>query len=84
MRLSVRIDDELLAEAKRLASETQQPLAAVIEDALRQRLARCNAAPDTEGNRLLTDGGAGLRPGVCLDDNAALRAAMEERPHGTR
>lgn len=40
MRTTIRLDDELLREAKRLAAETNQTLTAVIEEALRERLAR--------------------------------------------
>ena len=39
MRTTVRLDDELLSEAKQIAAKTNRTLTAVIEDALRQHLA---------------------------------------------
>lgn len=40
MRTTVRINDQLLAEAKQYAAQTEQTLTAIIEEALRQMLAR--------------------------------------------
>lgn len=78
MRTTIRLDDDLLAAAKRRAAETGRTLTAVIEDALRRSLAerpaRAGAAVD-----LPTYGGGGTLPGVDLDDSAALLEAMEGR-----
>jgi hypothetical protein len=83
MRTTIRLDDGLLAEAKRLAVESGRTLTAVIEDALRESLARRSASP--AGGRVelpvsRLDGG--LQPGVDLDDSAALLDLMElpDRP----
>jgi len=69
MRTTIRLNDQLLAEAKQLAAQTGRTLTAVIEDALREVLARRKQTP--------RHGSGGLRPGVDLDDNAALRDLMD-------
>lgn len=76
MRTTVRLDDELLAKAKRYASESGRTLTAVIEDGLRQILAPARPSR-THGVRLPVFHGKGLRPGVDLSDNAALRDLMD-------
>ncbi len=78
MRTTVRLDARVLAEAKKLAAETHQTLTAIIEDALRERLARRKARPRS-GVRLTTFRGDGLAAGVDLDDSAALQDVMERR-----
>lgn len=78
MRTTIRLDDELLAEAKALAVRTGRTLTKVIEDALRQSLAQRSG--DTGGPvRLPTFSGRGVRPGVDLDDSAGLLDVMESR-----
>jgi hypothetical protein len=77
MRTTVNVDDRVLAEAKVLARRSGKTLTAVIEDALRERLARRPASPPGEPVRLPTVGGNGLLPGVDLDDSAALRDLMD-------
>ncbi|MGH2630805.1 MAG: type II toxin-antitoxin system VapB family antitoxin [Actinomycetota bacterium] len=82
MRTTIRLDDALLTEAKALAARTGRTLTKVVEDALRETLAR---RPATDGPRPRTplptdDGGGrggGLRSGVDLDDTAALLDLME-------
>lgn len=78
MRTTVRLDDELLREAKRLALDSGRTVTAVIEDALREVVARRQESPKAKKIRLITDGGKGLQPGFCLDNNAALLDVMEE------
>jgi hypothetical protein len=79
MRTTININDNLLREAKRLATALGQPLSAVIDDALRDYLARHG-----EGNRarvtLPTSGGGRVMPGVDLDNSAGLLDLMEP-PH---
>ncbi len=84
MRTTIRMDDQLLTEAKRLALESGRTLTAVIEDAVREVVARRKEAPKVKKTRLITDGGRGLRPGVCLDNNAALLDIMEGRSRDPR
>ena len=78
MRTTVRLDDRVLAEAKKYAAETGRTLTSVLEDALRETLARRSArAKGTMPVRLRTVKGDGVRAGVDLDDTAALLALME-------
>jgi hypothetical protein len=78
MRTTIRLDDELLAEAKALAARTGRTLTRVIEDALRHSLAQRSDSVDRQV-RLPTFGGRGVRPGVDLDDSAGLLDVMERR-----
>ena len=84
MRTTIRLDDQLLTEAKRLALESGRTLTAVIEDAVREVVTRRRDTPKVKKTRLITDGGRGLRPGVCLDNNAALLDIMEGRSSDPR
>ena len=78
MRTTIRLDDELLRAAKRRAVETGQTLTAVIEEALRQALARRSAGgPSSRIELPVSQGGGVLQPGVDLDDSAALLELME-------
>jgi hypothetical protein len=76
MRTTVRLDDALLAEAKALAASTGRTLTRVIEDALRETLAR---RPPTERRHaeLPVVRGGRLRPGVNLDSMSDLLDIME-------
>ena len=77
MRTTIRIDEDLLKEAKRLAVQQHKSLTAVLEDALRESLSRKRSAAQREPVRLPTFNGKGLLPGVDLDDSAALVDLME-------
>jgi hypothetical protein len=83
MRTTIRIDDELLKKAKQLAARSGKSLTAVIEDALRESLARQELSSTREPVHLVTFKGKGLLPGVDLDDSAALLDLMEspDDPH---
>lgn len=72
MRTTIRLDDQLLAEAKQLAARTGQTLTSVIEGALRQALAAANKRERGTAPKLPTFRGNGLQPGVDLDDSSAL------------
>ena len=80
MRTTVRLDEALFADAKALAARTGRTLTAVIEDALRETLARSRRTRRRQGVELPTFAGSGLQPGVDLDDSAALLDLMES--HG--
>jgi hypothetical protein len=82
MRTTIRLDDQLLKSAKRLAHDTGKSLTAVIEDALRQILSRRTVKQPSKPVKLTTVSGRGVRHGVDLDDSASLLAFME-RPHGS-
>jgi hypothetical protein len=77
MRTTIRLDERLLKEAKLQAARRGTTLTAIIEDALRESLARQNDAQQRKPVRLVTFGGEGLLPGVDLDDSAALLDLME-------
>jgi hypothetical protein len=77
VRTTINLDDQLLANAKLLAQQTNKTLTAVIEDALRERLARPQSREVREPTRLPTVSGSGLVPGVGLDDSAGLRNLMD-------
>ena len=80
-RTTIRLDDQLLKEAKRLAADSGTTLTAVIEESLRARLYRTKERGATRKPvRLKTSGAGGLQPGIDLDDSAALIEAMENAP----
>lgn len=81
MRTTIRLDDQLFKSAKRFAHDRGKSLTAVIEDALRQVLSRKTIKHPRKPVKLTTASGLGVRPGVDLDDSAALLAFMEQ-PHG--
>lgn len=72
MRTTVRLDDDLLRQAKALAARTGRTLTAVIEDGLREALGRHRRRQEQPPVALPTFRGKGLRPGVDLDDTAGL------------
>jgi hypothetical protein len=77
MRITIQLDDDLLREAKAYAAATDRTLTCLIEDALREALARREALPVRRRMRLPTSGGSGVQPGVDLDNNAALWDLMD-------
>ena len=83
MRTTVRLEESLLAEAKRIAAAKGSTLTAVIENALRQSFAQQRLAVKRGKVRFTTSGKGGLQPGVDLDDSAALLDLMEQ-PHDPR
>jgi hypothetical protein len=77
MRTTVRLPDDLLKAAKKLAAESGRSLTEVIEDALRASLAKARSSVDQSAVELPTFGRGGVRPGVDLDDSASLLDLME-------
>lgn len=77
MRTTIRIDEVLLKKAKTQAARTGKTLTSIIEDALRESLARQDNSQPREPVHLVTFKGKGLLPGVDLDDTAALLDLME-------
>jgi len=77
MRTTINLDPYLLADAKSYARQSGKTLTAVIEDALRERLARRVDAATPRSTRLPTVGGNGPLPGVDLDDSGALLDLMD-------
>ena len=76
MRTTLNLDDQLLTYAKHQAVEEGIPLAQVIENALRESLAKPKAKHDTI--RLITASGPGVKPGVDLDNGRSLLVIMDD------
>ena len=83
MRITIRIDEQLLKEAKLLAARNGTSLTAIIEDALRESLSRQLKSGRREPVHSATFSGNGLLTGVDLDDSSALLDVMEpsQDPH---
>jgi len=77
MRTTINLPDDLLARLKKLAAESGTTVTALIEDALREALARRRRTRPAAAVRLTTYRGTGLQPGVDLDDSAALYDLMD-------
>jgi hypothetical protein len=78
MRTTLKLDDELLREAKKRAAASGKTMTQVIEEAIRESFLR------SEENRkhrkrieLPVHFGGVLQPGVNLDDSAGLLAIMD-------
>ncbi len=78
MRTTVRLDDELLAEAKRYATRTGRTLTSLIDEGLREVLARGERRAPAKRVELITGGKGGLQPGVKIDRWADLLDLMED------
>ncbi len=78
MRTTIRLNPQLLAQAKQFAARTGRTLTAVIEDALRQTLTDAKRARKRPPAKIPTFSGSGLQPGVDLDDTAALLDLLDE------
>ena len=77
MRTTVRLDDQLLTDAKEHAARTGRTLTALLEDALRALLALENRPERRRSRTLPAYGEGGLQPGVDLDNSADLLDLME-------
>ncbi len=77
MRTTIRINDELLAAAKRRARERNQTLGEVVDAALQRELA---APPDVAEIPAVPTftGGSGPRPGIDLNSGRDLAEALDE------
>ena len=79
MRTTVRLPDDLMRAVKRLATDTDRTMTQVLEDALREVVARARReAKPQEKFSMPTYRGTGIRPGVDLEDSAALLDLMED------
>jgi hypothetical protein len=77
MRTTIRLDDDLLREAKAYAAATDRTLTRLIEDALREALARRDARLARRCVRLPTSGHGGLQPGIDISNSKALWDLMD-------
>ncbi len=80
MRTTLRLDPDLLREAKVTAAESGQTLTALFTDALREALARRREATVTRPPDFPVFHGTGLLPGVDITDSAALLDLMDATP----
>lgn len=78
MRITIDIDDELLDEVRRLAAVSGRTVGQVIGDGLRNSLSRKNAESGKTSYRVRPVRIGGTRPGVDLDDNAAVLDTLDD------
>jgi hypothetical protein len=76
MRTTANLDEQLLIAARHRAVEESVSLARVIENALRESLAKPRAMRETV--RLITASGPGVKRGVDLDNGRSLRQIMDD------
>jgi hypothetical protein len=83
-RTTIRLNEQLLDQAKRAGLDSGRTLTQVIEDSLRESLSR--RRPSTSGRKVVlpTFGGDGVQPGVDLSDSAGLLDLMEEYDASSR
>ena len=80
MRTTLRVDDELLRQAKSHAARQGRSLTSVFEEALRRLLFEsARREQRTQVELPVSAASGGVLPGVDLDDGAALLDAMEDR-----
>lgn len=74
MSATIQLPDDLLKATEKFAAATHHDVNEIVEQALRDWLARRQSASPV---RLITYGQGGLLPDVDLDDSAALLAIMD-------
>ena len=72
MRITIRVNDALWRELKRVAAATNQHRGEFVEGALREYLCRHRGASLAKPLVLPAYGRGGRQPGVDLDNSAAL------------
>jgi hypothetical protein len=77
MQTMIQLDDELFAQATKLAHDKGSDLSRLIEETLRDKITPSPLLARQPFVRLTTVGGGGVRPGVDLDNSAALLTLME-------
>lgn len=78
MRTTVTIDDELLAQVKEVAVRSHRSLSSVVEDALRESLARRSTGATHARVHIPVGGSADDKPLVDILDREALAEALGE------
>jgi len=84
MRTTVRLDDDLVAEAKMFAVRQRRTLTSVIEEALRRLLQQSADSAEGGGDLPVSRRPGWVLPGVDLDDSAALHDVMDSAEDGKR
>lgn len=77
MRTTINLPDDLMTQIKKLAAASNSTVTALIEDTLREGLARRRRSRRSGRMTLPTYGRQGPLPGVDLDDTASLIDVME-------
>ncbi len=77
MRITINLPQKLLAQVKKLAAASHSTVTVLIEDALREAVAKRHPKRRQERVDLRTYGKQGLLPGVDIDDTASLLDLME-------
>lgn len=79
MRTTINLNDQLLLKVRENALARNISMAALVEEALREKLARLGTGTERPPYRIATFKGDGLQAGVDLDDSAALLDRLEDR-----
>ncbi len=77
MRVTINLPNDLMTQIKKLAAASHSTVTALIEETLRESLARRRRSRQLRRVILPTYGKKGLLPGVDLDNIASLFDAME-------
>ena len=81
MRTTIRMEDQLLQEAKKRALAEHKSLTVFIQEAVQEKLAASpvkGEAAEAEPFYLITFQGGGTHPDIELDNSSALRDVMDE------
>ncbi len=84
MRTTINLPDDLMTQIKKLAAASHSTVTALIEDTLRESLARRHRSRRSGRVTLPTYGKRGPLPGVDLDDSASLLDVMESSGDSAR
>ena len=76
MRTTVSIDDDLYRALKERAARTGRTVGAVLEDAVRDSIAR--SSDGRKPLRIKAYGRGGVRPGIDLSSNTSIQEALDE------
>ena len=79
MRTTVRLNDQLIHEAKRYAHQQGKTLTRLIEEGLRFVLSHQKKTTRPKKVKLTTVNGKGLITPICLHDNSALLDWLEKK-----
>ena len=77
----MNLPDSLMKQVRRRAERDRRTVTSVVEQALRELLARDEDVPEKDG-LLPTYGGPGSHPLVDIDDHDALYAALDAERSG--
>ena len=78
MKTTIQLDENLFDLATKLAEAKGYDLSHLIEETLRDKIAPKSPAARQPFFRLTTVGGEGVRPGIDLNNSAALLALMDQ------